>query len=362
MADNIFKRDMQTGIVMAWHNKTNVVETVTKENAYPWEMERSPAYFLRKVAGAPPRFTKIPGSSVFIASDDGGICGKPVADTYDALTSSEFWEVSTDALQGTGAIIESAGTLMDRSRRFLTIRLPDDCVKIGDREFKHRISFVDSIDGSTKFYAVNTETCVVCANTARIVMGDNSGEFKFEIRHTTGENGLRAKIKNANRTIENMVGVRAIFDNALRLANSEEMKEPAAKNLFAGWLGEDAEKLSTRARNTVDRLTELYRGGAGNRGETLLDAVSAVTDFYSHESRGEAKGDDGKADPENTRSKQWLSSEFGSAMRQKNDFLTNVFILPGKNDSDRTPRLNMDRIGEFQSIGSKLLALPSGKN
>jgi hypothetical protein len=357
MPSGIFKRDKQTGIVMAWHGDTDVVETVTKENAFPWEMTRSPIFFFRKVQGQPPVRCKVPESSVFVASDDNGICGKPVPDTYAALTNSEFWEAGIDATKGTGAIVESAGTLFDRSRRFMTIRLPDDSTKIGDREFLHRISFVDSIDGSTKFYAVNTETCVVCANTARIIMGDNSGEFRFEIRHTSGDNGLRTKIENANKTIESMVGVKAIFNNALRIANEVEMKEPDAKNLFAGWIGENGNKLSTRSRNTVDRLVSLYKNGAGNRGETLLDVVSSVTDFYSHESRGEAKDSEGNADPVNTQAKQWLSSEYGSAMRKKVDFMNEVFLFPSRKESGKAPEVNFGRIKEFQEIGEKMLAM-----
>jgi hypothetical protein len=361
MPANIFARDVQTGLEMAWHNKTNVVPEVTFENAFPWELSRIPAYFNSKKKGqsGPPKFTKLPGITVFVADDDGEICGKPVADSYDALTNSEFWGVATDALKGTGATIESAGTLFDRSRRFLTIRLSDDSVNIGGREFKNRISFIDSIDMSTLFYAVNTSTCVVCSNTARAVMGDNSGEFQFKIRHTTGETGLRAKIEDANKTIESMIGVQAIFNSALRLASEESKNPETAKNLFAGWLGEGAERLSTRTRNTIDRLVSLHRGGAGNRGETLLDAVSAVTDFYSHESRGEAKTEKGEVDSENTRAKQWLSSEYGTAMRKKVEFMQSIFVLPTRKSAKQSPEINFARISEFEKNGEKLLAIPA---
>jgi len=336
MSHEIMFRDSQTGLTQAWTGLTNVVDRVTLENAFTWELKEVPLYVQTG------KLTKVPGFKAFVASDDKLLCGKPMAESYQALTNAEFWDTANEALEGTGAVVESAGTIMDRSRRFLTIRLADDQKTIGGRTFKHRISFVDSIDGTTHFYAVNTSICVVCANTARMVMGDMTGEFRFKLKHTKG---FRAKIEGMNAQIESMLGVRAEFESALQMAASEPLAEGNARNLFAGWLGTDAEKMSTRAVNTVDRLTGLYRGGAGNKGETLLDGVSAVTDFYSHESSG---GED-KA---GFRWKQFNSSEFGAGARAKTDFLSALFLT----EKGKVRGLNRPAINEMQSRGSKLLA------
>lgn len=329
-------RDAQTGLTQAWHGLTEVVDVITQKVAFPWELKEMPVYVHTG------KLTKVPGFKVFVASDDKLLCGKPMAETYQALSNAEFWETATEALEGTGAIVESAGTIMDRSRRFITIKLADDQKTIGGRTFKHRISFIDSIDGTTHFYAVNTSVCVVCANTARMVMGDMTGEFRFKLKHTKG---LRAKIEGMSSQIENMLGVRAQFEAALQMAANEPLVESNARNLFAGWLGTDAEKLSTRAVNTVDRLTGLYRKGAGNNGQTLLDGVSAVTDFYSHESSG---GED-KA---GFRWKQELSSEFGAGARAKTDFLSALFLT----EKGKVREINRNGINEMQNRGGKLLA------
>lgn len=305
MAHEIEARDVQAGIEMAWHRLTKVVPVVNFGDAFPFEVKREG---IQSESGEP-----IPGFSVFTCSDDGKIAGKPMADSYSALSNEEFWGTCREALEGTGAIVESAGTIMDRSRRFMTIRLGDDSRNIGGRVFLHRISLIDSLDGSTRFHAVNTSTCVVCANTARMVMGDMSGEFHFKVKHSKG---FRARLENTEAQIESMLGVRAEFEAALRLAAEEPLAQASARNLFAGFLGdgEPVEPMTTRTRNTVNRLTSLFNRGAGNKGETLLDAVSAVTDFYSHESAG---GDN--------RWKQYISSEFGSGARFKTDFLSALF-------------------------------------
>ena len=336
MSAAIENRDVQAGIVMAWHGLTKVVETVTKEIAFPFEYERKPIFVNTG------KLTKVPDFSVFVCSDDKKIAGKPMMESYTALTNEEFWDVCADALKGTGAIVESAGTIMDRSRRFLTIKLNDENTKIGGRSFLNRISLIDSIDGTTHFFAVNTSICVVCANTARMVMGDMAGEFRFKLKHTKG---LRVRIENMETQIEKMVGVQAQFNAALEIAANEPLAETNARNLFAGWIGADAESLSSRAVNTAERLTTLYRRGLGNKGETLLDGVSAVTDFYSHESSG-GREKDGFA------WKQYQSSEFGAGSRAKTDFLSALFLT----EKGTVKGINRDNISAMQSRGEKLLA------
>jgi len=337
----IFSRDNQAGIEMAWHGQTKVVQEVTQTDAFPFELQRKPLYVNSG------KLRKVPNFEVFVANDDQEICGKPVMGSYIALTNEEFWNVCREALAGTGAIVESAGTIMDRSRRFMTIKLANDQTQIGGRTFKHRISLIDSIDGSTYFYGVNTSVCVVCVNTSVAAIGDMTGQFRFKFRHTKG---LKAQIEGMEMTIEQMLGVEAQFNAALQIAASEQLTENNARNLFAGWIGGAAKEkktveLSTRAINTVDRLVQLYRGGAGNKGETLLDGVSAVTDFYSHESSG-------GEEKEGFRWKQFNSSEFGSGARAKTDFISSLF----ETKSGRLMGLNRPAIATMQDVGAKLLA------
>ena len=335
MAHEINALDTQVGLAMAWHGKTIVVPQVTKELAFPHEIKRIPLYTNS------PRLAKVPGYEVFMSAD-GHVIGKPQADTYHALTNSEFFGACTDVLTGTGAIIESAGTIKDRTRRFLTIKLDDSSIEIGGRKFLNRISFVDSIDGSTKFYAANTSICVVCANTARAVMGDKSGQFNFEIRHTKN---LPAKVVGMEKSIDTLVGVQAQFNAALSAASSEPATETDTRNLLAGWISGEKNEVATRSKNTIDRLVALYKKGAGNRGETLLDVFSAVTDYYSHESSG------GESNA-GFRDKQWLSSEFADGLDSKIDFSNTIF----ESRKGKFIQINRTVIKSLQDKGQSLLA------
>lgn len=334
MAAHIESRDIQTGIEMAWHGLTKVVPVVNFEDAFPFDIERLPLHT--------PDGSLFEGWSYFRCSDDNKPAGKPVGDSYSALTNARFWEIVQNAVGGSGAIVESAGTIFDRCRRFVTVKLNTDVddFKVGDRVFKNRFSLLDSIDGSTNFYGVNSSTCVVCANTFAVVMGDNSGEFRFKLRHSKN---LLPKIENMEKAIDSFVGVTAQFRKALTIANEIPVSSCDARPLFAGWLGNQSEGISTRSYNVANRLTDLFYSGAGNRGETLLDAFSAVTDFYSHESSG-------GTDQPGFRFKQTLSSEFGAGQRKKQDFFSNLFTT--KNDE---PVFNRGGFESLVSNGRSLL-------
>ena len=329
--------DFQYGVELAWHHLTRLAKVLTQELVFPKEIELSRVTIYTNTG----KMQKISGYTMF-RSADGYNIGKPMPESYVGLNNAEFWAACNDSLTGTGAIVESAGTLNNRARRFLTIKLSDDQTKIGGRTFKNRISFVDSIDGTCYFHAINTSTCIVCANTARAALGDASGEFRFKVKHTKG---MLAKIDNMKEALDAMLGVQAEFNQALTMAASEPLAETNARNLFAGWIGTDAEKLSSRAANTVDRLVGLYQGGAGNKGETLLDGVSAVTDFYSHESSG-------GEDKPGFRWKQFQSSEFGAGQRAKADFVSSLFLT----EKNKVRGVNRDGIAEMQRRGGKLLA------
>jgi len=329
------ERDVQAGTQQAWHGSTNVVPVVEFDNAFPFEIERLPLLVAND--------TPLEGWSFFRCSDDGKPAGVPVFESYVALTNARFWEIVQNAVGGSGAIIESAGTIYDRCRRFVTVKLGTDVddFTVGDRQFKNRFSLLDSIDGSTNFYGVNSSTCVVCANTFQVVMGDTSGEFRFKMRHSKN---LIPKIENMEKAIDQFVGITAQFKKALVIANEIPVTPADARSLFAGWAGSDTNGMSSRTFNNVTRLSELFQRGAGNNGETLLDAFSAVTDFYSHESSG-------GADQPGFRMKQTISSEFGSASRKKQDFFSSLFTATKKED----PTFRRDSFDHLVNTGRNLI-------
>lgn len=308
MAAQIESRDSQTGLEMAWHGLTKVVPHVSFENAFPYEIERT-------------NIEECAGWSFFKCTDDGKMAGVPVAESYSAMNNSRFWETIHNSTGGSSFAVESAGTLFNRARRFVTVKLHDESTDftIGNRTFRNRLSFLDSIDGSTNFYGVNSSVCVVCANTFSMALKDSKSEFKFKVRHSKN---FMPKIENMEKAIESFIGTTAQFKAAMQQAETFAVTQTEAKQLFTGWIGSS----STRSENTAERLAHLFSFGAGNSGRTLLDVFSAATDFYSHESSGGSEF-------AGFRQKQALSSEFGSGARKKTELFQGIFLANGDVDT-----------------------------
>lgn len=79
-----------------------------------------------------------------------------------------------------------------------------------------------------------------------------------------------------------------------------------------GWHG-----LTARGFDKVNRLTELFKSGKGNNGRDMADVVSAVSDYYTHES---VRGGD--------KAKQFASSEYESGAQLKRDFFSLMTAPP----------------------------------
>lgn len=323
MASQIDSRDSQTGLEMAWHGLTKVVPHISFLNAFTYEIERVD-------------IQECPDWSYFKCSDDGQMAGVPVAKTYSTMSNSRFWETIHNSTGGSGFTVESAGTLFNRSRRFITVKLTDSTTDftIGGRTFCNRLSFLDSIDGSTNFYGVNSSVCVVCANTFSMALRDSKSEFKFKVRHSKN---FLPRIENMEKAIESFIGTSAQFRDAMKEAETFPVTQTEASQLFNGWLGVE----STRSANTANRLTELFTNGRGNSGRTLLDVFSAVTDYYSHESSG-------GSELVGFREKQSLSSDFGNGSKRKTDMFQNIFLRDGG--------IDVANIRTMMNVGSVLIS------
>ena len=241
---------------------------------------------------------------------------------------------------------ENVGTFKNRARRYITVALGTDMDQfyVGQREFKNRFCLLDSIDMSSSLYGVNTSLCIVCQNTFNAAMQDKSGLFRFKVRHSKN---MIAGIENMEKGIESFIGVAKQFKHAMQVAAEIPVKRKEVSEAFTGWIMKSNKDkvIPTQSRNRIERLTELFSTGEGNKGETLLDAFSAVTDFYSHESSG------GK-DKDNFRMKQNESSHFGAGNRAKQDFYNQLFDTP--NDLQGKPEFNPKRFNGLKEIGRKV--------
>lgn len=295
--------DVQVGVVNAWHNLTKVVDKITEDNCgILYEMVEVPLFFEREGIQYPT------ASKQIISLDNGLPIGPAVNNTYSMISNKQIWDMVQEALAGTQHKIVSVGTVQGREVGFISVNLDENFVAAG-RVHESNLNVMFGHSGKMGLIAKTGMTTCVCWNTVQLALNEKS-DFKLAVKHTKNAN---FKILNMEKAIEAHVGVKAEFQRALDEIANDKCTSSDAGKLFGGFLAKGKEEeLSTRSMNVVERLSDLFKNGKGNRGENFADAFNAVTDFYTHESAGE------------NRWKQYESSEFGSGNKAKNEFYSIV--------------------------------------
>lgn len=304
MSHEITAIDKQQGTFQAWHGLTEIVTDLTLRNNW-----------LRQWDVTPRKMTLIDGTttpySMLVASDNANIqIGVPFADSYTPITNAMFLDVLGESILGIdGLNLDSVGSVCGRGKIFASFKIAEGNRTIGKRTFETYLNFGSSHDKSAPFWFNTSNICTVCANTFRMnITAEKSKDgLAGRVRHTKN---AAIGLGNVPAIIEAAMGAQAEFNAIFASLDSMPSNEENARQIFAGFIGK-GEEMSTRAENTVSRLTSLFSTGKGNRGETLGDVFSAVTDYYSHESSG---GDD--------KMKQFVSSEFGAGADKKDEFFS----------------------------------------
>ena len=306
MSHEIEERDSQTGIEQAWHGETIVVETITKENSgIIYGMETRPLY-IKKSDGTDVET----GHKQIVSLDDELPIGKPVSDGYCLIDNNRIFDLFSDALAGMKHQIVSVGTVCDRSKGFVSIKL-DEAFQAASRNTEPLLNILWGHGGNISLIARSGFVVTVCANTFAVNLGKKGKDFNLSLKHT--KNALD-RIDNMGKAIELHAGVAAEFQLAMDSFEAQPCDEENARKIVSGIITpitfERDLNVATRTRNNINRIVELYATGAGNSGKNLADVFNGATDYYSHESSG---GD-------TNRTKQFVSSEFGSGQNMKEVF------------------------------------------
>lgn len=278
MSHKIGEYDRQEGIKQAWHGLTHVRETIEVDNNWltKWDVSKKPMF---NPDGTLSEWTRV------TCSDNNLYIGKPVhQDTYSLITNRQFLDIVNDALLSVkGAKIDSVGSVCDRGRVFVSVSIPDlPEFRAAGREFRAYLNFINSHDQSSPFAVNASNVCVVCDNTFRYNLRDtNNKVFRAVVKHTKNAND---KLHDIDQMIEAYVGTQVRFKHLMNTLEDRPVSPSMARNFFTGLHSPVIAEPSTQLLNKVDELQSLFRSGRGNRGQTLADVFSAVTDYYTHQS------------------------------------------------------------------------------
>jgi len=317
MAHNINQYDLQEGIAQAWHGLTKVRPVITLNDCWlaQWDVVRTP---LQVVDGKTIPF------DLLYCNDVDRFIGKPIGPSYGVIDNKAFLRMIREATAGAPHKIQSVGSVRNRGRVFVTLKLDQDHIrKCAKREFQDYITFGNSHDQSSELFVVNTNICTVCDNTfsmnLSIVRGqveNDDGDMEDDsvdcrLRHSKH---AVTRLPDIAKMIDKAIGVRAEFYKALESFAAVKCDEKKAERIFIGFeASDDAKAVSTTTHNRVGELVTLFKRGKGNRGENMSDVFQATTDYYTH------------SHTRKSLQKQFESSEYGSgasAKRQMFDTLS----------------------------------------
>ena len=244
--------------------------------------------------------------------------GNPFKPSFVPVLNSDFLKMLQDAMGGTGHEMVSAGSIRNRGRVFVSFKLKGmEVFEAAGRKFSAFLNAGNGHDRSSVLWMNTSNGCPVCDNTFTIEMvrvenrdlsgsqTEESDDLSVSQRHTKN---IKVKLPEWSKMVDKAIGVQGKFQAEFNRLASIPCGITDAESLFTGFLaGEKAESVSTRTENRVTELVRLFNVGKGNNGETMADAFSAGTDYFSHNSVGD------------NREKQFLSSEFGASGRAKSE-------------------------------------------
>jgi hypothetical protein len=308
MGHGITARDLQQGRTMAWHGLTDVKEDLSLDNCWLAKWDVKPEVLKVGDEETPFRILRSFPNEEWDDDDadtDNGLVGKPFdPDTYKPFTNASFLKQLKEGTIGEDLKLDSIGAICERTRIFASFEMGLSYRAAG-REFRPFLNVGNSHDQSSPLWVNTSNTCTVCNNTFTLNM--SLGGTVWGVKHTKHS---APKMRTLGMSITAMLEGHTKFKAEFEALGMMPVSQNDARAFFVGLLGTPDAELSTRTENTVDRLMQLFRGGAGNHGRDWADLFSAVTDFYTHEAANGAGTPDANW-------KNFLSSEFGNGKKEK---------------------------------------------
>ena len=220
----------------------------------------------------------IPNSKLIVREDTNEPLGI-VGDDYKVVQNAECLAPVSDIL-GADKFSLYRGFSFKGGRRFgfllhSGLHVP---LKNGhDIELLCRIE--SSHDGSKAITAYFIPKNAVCWNMVVIEVADKFHGSRIYIKHTVNA----ANRLDYNRLFAAGQQYRDVLERDFNAFLNTAASRDTARSIFNRIAGGDKDNVSTRAKNDVDRLVELFETGVGNEGRSLWDVEQAATQWVSHE-------------------------------------------------------------------------------
>jgi hypothetical protein len=292
MAANLLKKDTCFSLQKEWHGLETIVPEITYETSgLDWTVERQP--ILLESTGK-----QIKGHFAVYCPEKEEVI-QVAKDSYTLIQNSQLFEIMSEGLAGIPFKIVAAISLGNLQKVAVTVALEEkQDYLINGEEFKNFVTFASSHNGSMNLYSYDTSIKSICGNTLQWSLADK-GILNLKVRHTKNS---QVKIENMKQQIETLFKKREEWYTSYERLSQQPMSLEQAEKILFGF--EAKNEISTRTRNKVGEIHQLFQNGLGNKGVNVGDIFGAITEYYTSKS----SSNPGKA---------WASSEFGLGRDKK---------------------------------------------
>lgn len=265
-----------------WHGLGNPLADLVDATAMraasglDWVVDQRPLF----TTGIDGQSVKVEGKVANIRATDDQVLGV-VGDRYKIIQNEALFDFS-DALLDAGAVYETAGSLRNGKRVFISMEVPEGVSVAGDNgAVKSYVLVTNGHDGLHPMRAVITPVRVVCQNTLNAALG--SVRSSFTLRHTAKMEGRVAQARTALGIAHNfMVEFREGAEQLIEKKISYDVADRLIASIFPA--GEEekekGEKFSRRAMDTraILRNAENLDGIR----ETGWGVYNAIAEYLDH--------------------------------------------------------------------------------
>jgi phage/plasmid-like protein (TIGR03299 family) len=172
-----------------------------------------------------------------------------VGNRYTPIQNSEAFDFLNHIADESGAVFETAGSLGNGERVFMTMKFPDSMTLGGQDVIDNYIMAVNSHDGSSAFTVAVTPIRAVCTNTVRLAL--DRAKSKISLKHTSG---ATAKVQQARETLGIVWKYQEEFQREAELMLSQKFSDTEYKKFVEVIIPEPKNQDATeRQINSVER-------------------------------------------------------------------------------------------------------------
>lgn len=265
------------------------IEQWAEAAGFNWAAVETPVLFNNIITG---KVEQSQDKKALYRSDNGAelaIIGKD----FKVVQPMEVLEFFRDLVDGTGMYLDTAGQLFG-GRRFFASANTQKAAYIGNKNdtVKGNLLLATALDGTLATNAGFFSTRVVCQNTLRFALSEDSNAKRVRVTHRTEFNP--ALIKKNLGLVDS--AWEAFIERANKLA-SKQIDDAGAKEIFAKLIlvKNEEGKTTVQSQNRFDLVCNLYKNGKGadmTQGN-LWGVLNAVTEYADHHNR--VRSSDNKA-------------------------------------------------------------------